>query len=170
MEITSGSKRPWSDEEDDLIIKWWTEGASARAIGQRLNRNRNSIAGRMHRLKQRGKLQTRTALLSGACAPEWTKPVIRTPKPRPKPRSVSQIKTPEQGTLFLQLEEPITGVSLLDLRDWHCRSVTSMDGGPYQTALYCGKLITQGKSYCSDHHKLYYVKPKPRERGKSNGH
>lgn len=44
--------RQWSEEEDKLLRKLWSEGASATEIGMELaGRSRNAIIGRVHRLK-----------------------------------------------------------------------------------------------------------------------
>jgi len=43
--------RPFTPEEDDFLKKRWKEGASAGVIGAELKRTRNSVIGRLHRLK-----------------------------------------------------------------------------------------------------------------------
>lgn len=41
----------WTDEQTDAILRLWAEGHSTSQIGNLVGRTRNSIIGRLHRLK-----------------------------------------------------------------------------------------------------------------------
>lgn len=45
------NERPWSDEDIKSLEEMWRSGMATRAIGEKLNRGRNSILGRIHRSK-----------------------------------------------------------------------------------------------------------------------
>lgn len=55
--ITTGPRPVWTSEEDDVLIRRWTEGASAGTIANEIpRRNNNSIVARAHRLELAGRI------------------------------------------------------------------------------------------------------------------
>jgi GcrA cell cycle regulator len=75
--------RPWTAEELADLRRLWDEGLTAGQIGERLRRTRNSILGKVHRLK----LPSRASPLgkpadSASARPKAPKPP-RAPKPAP---------------------------------------------------------------------------------------
>lgn len=48
--INTASPRPWTDALDETLRQLWAEGLTIRAIGKIIDRSRNSVVGRAHRL------------------------------------------------------------------------------------------------------------------------
>ena len=120
----------WTETDDRLLIELVAEGLPTRVIGERLGRTRNSVCGRVHRLKHKAGV-------------EFTRrPNVATPKPgRPrKPRKVKPIDAPKN------LWE-----SIFDLGNNDCRFPIG--------AKFCCQPKREGSSYCEAHYQIaYYVK------------
>lgn len=136
----------WTKDEDDLLTSWWKEGATALAIGNRLHRTRNSIMGRVHRLKLHGE---------GGQRPPRKPRAKETRKPQPLPPPVVAVQA-EPVVVATYSPIPIQA-----LRAWHCRSIVSEHGASDGLALYCG-VPKAGVAFCSYHQSLYYAPAKPR--------
>lgn len=47
------TRRPWTEQDDDLMMEMLSNEMRFREIAKRLNRTRNACIGRMHRLTQK---------------------------------------------------------------------------------------------------------------------
>lgn len=149
---------PWTKEDDAILAELWCSGVPARIIVDKFpERTRNAIIGRVHRLKLVRNLPDTSSKPRYA---EWKNrprrvrshpfksraPIIVQPK--------ATIMREAQSDLFP--EAPVDGVSIMELKWYHCRSVAdsqSSDG----LAMYCGRRTIEGKSFCSYHAAIYYV-------------
>jgi GcrA cell cycle regulator len=136
----------WTIPEIETLTRDWLAGLSATLIGLKLQRSRNSVAGKVHRLG----LPLGTTQRVKATAPA-------TPKPESKPKPVA--KKPDPAPL-----PPSKPVRLFDLRRKHCRALldTSDDRNP----LFCGAPVVRGErgqrtSYCAKHHRLFHKRCVP---------
>lgn len=121
------------DDTDKDIITLWRQGLSSSAIGKNLGITRNSVAGRVFRMRRAGiEVDVRT----------------------------SPIKKPH---VFFPQKISATVIDdnlpILSMKMDMCRFVMN-DGSP-RDFIFCGKPTTT-KSYCAEHHAICYVKSKPR--------
>jgi GcrA cell cycle regulator len=140
----------WTIPEIEALTRDWLAGLSATLIGLKLQRSRNSVAGKVHRLG----LPLGTTQRVKATAP--AKPQSE-PKPEPKPKPV--VKKVDDVPL-----PPSKPVRLFDLRRKHCRALldTSDDRNP----LFCGAPVVRGErgqrtSYCAKHYRLFHKRSVP---------
>lgn len=137
------------DDRTKLIIQLWNANKSASEIAKQIGVTKNSIIGKIARLRARNvELRTRLPLEK----PESHRPIplgraiklpLRLVEGGPPHKS-----TVVEGTRF---------VTLLGLTPRSCRYVVSDDT---VDAVYCGATRTS-KSYCTAHAELCYVKVKP---------
>jgi len=59
-----GEAKPFSQEQDQIIIEMWADGCKAEVIGDRLGRSRHSILGRKSRLGLPGRDRARKKALT----------------------------------------------------------------------------------------------------------
>jgi hypothetical protein len=150
---------PWTPEEDDVLAALWCSGVAATKIVDNFpGRTKNAIIGRVHRLKLERSLPDRTGVAIRPSArpkrqhPFQPKAPVVMPEPLPVP-------IPEPT-----VEDPETGVTLMELKSYHCRAILDLHGAPDGLAIYCGKRVWQGRSFCPDHMSDYYVPLQPRLR------
>jgi hypothetical protein len=146
-------------ERDEKILKMWNENMTGTEIGAVLGTTRNAILGRLHRLKAYG-IDT-----------SKSRPARVTPQ-RPKtPRvKVAKKETPKPKTEKIYYpprieEQPISGVTLLQLKPKSCRFIISHEDA--NVRIFCGKNKERG-AYCGNHARLCYLPPKEKKTEKSN--
>lgn len=150
--------KPWPKEDDTLLTTLWLSGLTAKEIADRFpERTRNAIIGRVHRLKL--KRENRRSVASVTIKTQEKRAVTRSTPFRPK----SQIVVEAQPSLPLILDVPPNGVRIQDLRWYHCREVIDGHGAPDGLALFCGRTVSTGQSFCSEHAAKNY-QPLPRRR------
>ena len=95
------ASKPWTPEEDDAAATLWRAGESASVVGKALNRTRNSVVSRMHRLK--------VATPASPNASGLPKYNPKTPKaartPRPRPQLAAERRTSEERKAQLKAEK-----------------------------------------------------------------
>jgi GcrA cell cycle regulator len=145
----------WTAEEETILRQKWTH-LSAREIGKLINRSKNSVVGKAHRLEL-----------------EDIKPKKVIPKPRPshKKKAVDTVATmvpirklPKAPTFYAPAR-PLSGlppIGIMELTGDTCRAIVghAADG----LATYCGDFTFPKKSYCPTHCALYYREPEKRLR------
>lgn len=148
----------------------WLKGLTGSQIAKELGVTRNSVIGKLHRMRHAGLLAGRTLdermqavsmmkQKTGPKPPKQVPPVIERepqvlkPKPEPEPKS-----------LFVCEEAPLPveafkkPVKFDKLTPQSCRFI--LNSGDPKDFLFCNK-PKKGKSYCEDHQKLcYYPVPK----------
>jgi hypothetical protein len=135
----------WTTTEDERIVKLWAEGNSSSVIADIIGRSRNSVIGRLSRLRKEGQ----PVEVRGKVLPPVRKP--RVPKPKPTPVSANAGK-PTTTTLVGGLVK-----SLLNLRANQCR-------WPLDDK-FCDEVREEGRSYCVHHRKLSF-RPAPPRKGR----
>jgi GcrA cell cycle regulator len=134
----------WTTTEDERILKLWAEGNSSSVIADIIGRSRNSVIGRLSRLRKEGQ----TVELRGKVMPPVRKPRAVKPKPVPAP---TETKKPTASTLVSGLVK-----SLLNLRANQCR-------WPLDDK-FCDEVREDGRPYCAHHRKLSFRPAPPRKR------
>jgi GcrA cell cycle regulator len=143
--------------QEQVIIDLWQENISAQEIADRLGVTKNTIVGKVTRIRNRGydlrKRKPPEQVVAVARRTSVPKPVVPwVPAPRADP--VIEPKT-------VHVAGP---KRLMDLGIDDCRYVIS--GELASSYLFCGE-PKAGKAYCAAHHKLCYIKPPSRVKGKT---
>ncbi len=150
-----GTAVAWSAEHVDTLRQLWLEGHSARVIGDRLGRTRNSVIGRVHRLRLAKRIST---------IGERKKPG---PKKNPGAFRKSRAKPPELRVVRIKLPRPqevpppeARMVSLMELKPLDCKWPI---GDPALPGFgFCGARAFASFPYCQHHVALAYMPPKAR--------
>lgn len=150
----------WTDEMVNRLKELWDEGLTTGEIGKKLNVSKNSIVGKVHRLK----LISRPSPIKKKDDEESIK------KPEPKkaeikkaPEPVKEVKKKFEPKIK---EEPITCVTpvkksgdkitVVDLDNHTCRWPI---GDPKDENFhFCGKKVRTGQTYCEEHSAIAYVR------------
>ncbi len=153
----------WSVEHVEILRQLWLEGHSARVIGDRLGRTRNSVIGRVHRLG----LPTR--LGGKACARQKPKPraynpsAFRKSRARPPELRVTRVKPASASAKRWLREVPppeARMVSLMELQPGDCKWPI---GDPAQPGFgFCGAKRFASFCYCQHHVAMAYIPVKAR--------
>lgn len=148
----------WTHEEDQKLTELWGTALRAKAIGDMLKKTKSAIIGRAHRLALPPRKKSGGP---GKGAPRRR----GTPRLRKPPTLKPTVITPK-------IDNPGPSISLMDLKEEHCRFITHYDEAG--VARYCGGpkpyvLIQQGAPlyigpYCASHAAICYLPPKPRLR------
>lgn len=167
----------WKDEATvDLVKKLWADGLSASQIGVRLGVTRNTIIGKVRRLRLPGRLVVRGSLAYASTRDRTGKAKIR------KSHGSTSFLSPQQLALqkiradadpVPQPAEPdIARVSFNDLDEIeiegskrHCRHIPAhidpRNTKPHEPQ-YCGKPKVMGLPYCEGHsRRCYGTSPPP---------
>lgn len=158
---------PITDEEEQLIIRLWKDRKTGSEIGAALGRSRNSIMGKLNRLRAKGVIEL---LPEGEAR---FKPKA-TPGPKPPPVNVKKVpsmpKMPQLVTdagqddqapfkpVFVPQppkEEVVNPIKFTSLKPMSCRYIVS--GKRAEEYMFCGKR-KEVRSYCKDHAAMVYVK------------
>jgi hypothetical protein len=134
---------------DEEIKKLLPTGMSFYQMGKQLGMTRNAIAGRVHRMRNRGEIDNGYNVVVARITPG--KPVeiysqdgVKLLPPRPKVR-VQVVPDIDVG-----------GVHLLDLREDDCRFPV---GETARGHFFCGAPRRDHKTrYCAEHHPIVWVK------------
>lgn len=137
------------DEETQEIVRLWNTNMSASQIAKRLGVTKNSVIGKISRLRAKGVyLRVRE---------ESSKPTKK-PNPLLPDRAIKLSSVSVGGhvhhTPVLAIGTQFVGI--LDLKPSSCRYVVSDDAAD---GVYCGATRTH-KAYCAAHAALCYVKEK----------
>lgn len=130
----------WTKEIIAKLVKLAAQGLSYTEIGKALGITKNAAIGKARRLR---------------ISKPPAEAVIKQRKPTPKPKQKPAPKPPTP----LEKETMLTGmkfVSMMDLKDDHCRYPIDKDG----ETVFCG-LPKFKKSFCQEHGAKCYMPPKP---------
>jgi hypothetical protein len=163
----------WTGQADALLLKVWKEGGkmtdvAAAMVEAGYDVSRNSIAGRLHRLKKLD--ATSTDRDTDLCAPK----IKPSPKPRAKPMKMIDPTPPKRGPVTAEqiaTLEQNEGVDYLENEG--CKAVLPKRSGKWKLQMCCGRpfgLDFNGamSSYCPTHFRLY-SSPQAAGRSFSNG-
>lgn len=130
----------WTKEIIAKLVKLAAQGLSYTEIGKALGITKNAAIGKARRLR---------------ISKPPAEAVIKQRKPTPKPKQKLAPKPPTP----LEKETMLTGmkfVSMMDLKDDHCRYPIDKDG----ETVFCG-LPKFKKSFCQEHGAKCYMPPRP---------
>lgn len=137
----------WTDEADAIVKRMREEGYSASVIGNALGVTRNSVIGRVHRLKLPSSANTSKKLFKK-----------RSPKPRrarpdrTTPFQPSKVALPPASIEIAPSSITLLDVPLLETDSFHCRWI---EGDARINPTVCGHIIHKG-SYCAYHARIVY--------------
>ncbi|CAB5220063.1 GcrA cell cycle regulator [uncultured Caudovirales phage] len=159
------------DENNAQIKELWVKGLTARQISVELGVTRNSVLGKLHRMRNSG-------LLAGNPMDERMKS-MSSKKPGPseefnpilerEPQKLRPEPVPEPVNIFVQTEAPqpvappTKPIKFDKLTSKSCRFIVNR--GDPKDFLFCGK-VKKGRSYCDEHEKLCYYRPITKDQAK----
>lgn len=148
--MNQGKYRPWSADDDALLTKLWSKN-SAKVIGDKMDRSRNGIIGRAHRLGLAAKAKPRPRAERKKIIPQ--KALVQDEKP-PVVRSLERI--PPQYVPPTQIWTG-EGVPLLEATHGQCRAILGSSNDLRGLAIYCGAPVVEGQSFsfCEKHLALF---------------
>ena len=148
----------WTERETATLRQLWAEGHSTSEIARRINRTKNMVVGKVHRLK----------------LPARPNPINRsagTPKRAPAPQRAAARTLPPMASLVLVAPAPPpprlvadepTPPGLEASPPGHA-CCWPLWGDERPTHLYCGAALHQG-TYCQAHAARAYLRHQPDER------
>jgi len=143
--------------QDRNIIDLWQGGNSAQKIADKFSVTKNTIVGKITRLRNRGydlrKREPPEQVVAVARRTSVLKPVI----PWVPAAPVNPITAPK-------IAHVIKLKRLMDLGIDDCRYI--INDGPVSLFLFCGE-PKEGKTYCAAHHKLCHVPLPNRVKGRA---
>lgn len=145
--------RLFTDEEDQQIRALAADGLSASLIGLQLNRTRNSIIGRLHRIGIFSRKVT-VAKENPTNMPGYKPPRAKKAKP-----PVVEILPPEPPPL-VPVADPVNILGLKDGPIVQCRAIVAEQ----PEVLYCATRTVDGGAWCQKHSELFFNPQAPRVR------
>lgn len=134
----------WTDDRHDELKLLWADGLSASEIGEKWGVSRNSIIGKVHRLKLPKRAQD-----THNGSPVVKRKRKRVAMWRPKPPL-----PPPDINAALPFDQSLCAVTFMQLIDPHCRWPL---GDPQSSDFkYCGAQHLEGSPYCARHHLIAY--------------
>lgn len=141
----------WTGARVEQLLAMDAEHQPASQIGRVLGVSRNTVIGKLNRLKAQGLRTDRPKPVPKVAARPPTKPKIAPPEPAPAP-TVAPVVAPTTGVTIFDLGAP---EKIMDRR---CRFIAGAILGPHDTR-YCGeRTASEGASYCAEHATLCYVR------------
>ena len=145
----------WTDERVELLKRLWSEGLSCSQIANVMGGGvtRNSVIGKVHRLKLPRRISSTSPRKPRVSRPRIDRAVrakLRF-KPSPKPRQVEPDIAPEQFEFSASAWQPLPGSIPVTMEFMTgCKWPV---GNPYGTdmALFCNCVPMEGKPYCREH-------------------
>lgn len=135
--------RKWSEEDTIKVKEMWLDYKSGGAIATKLGRSRNSIIGKLNRMK------------------------VTRPEKGSKTKSANSNRPPVKWKRS-KVEEPDNklNVKMKDINNNQCR----WPEGHMETGMtFCGRETAKGKSYCPEHTEMSINRAKPRKKKKEEG-
>ncbi len=142
-----GRVRYFTEQEDQQIRELTAEGLSASLVGERLNRTRNSIIGRMHRTGIKRELPVSKSKPATSRKGVKMPPRVKKLKLKPQP----EILPLEPPPLVPQCD-PVNILGLKNGPIVQCRAIVVDKPEP----LYCAAQTKPGVSWCPAHHAEFF--------------
>ncbi len=132
----------WTPQEDAILMNLWMT-VSAGEIATQVNRTREAVIGRAHRLNLANPGRT-----GGPHLTQTVKPAKPVEPPQPEP-----ISSPIQD-----------GVAFMDILSFQCRAIVGYDTQQPHLPRFCGEPTRIGSflSYCPEHLSIYTSSSRPR--------
>jgi len=154
-------------KDDEVIIRMWNDGNAASDIAAVLNRTRNSVIGRIYRLRTVGIMLRQCDQKQRAVKPknpDWKKVQIKAKQEKPKNPDWKKVQIKaKQDRLKVRKrkvpEPPVGCLTILELNRNNCRYIIGEPHGVH--TIYCSAKV-YSRSYCKKHHDLCYYNSPPR--------
>jgi hypothetical protein len=152
--MTNHINNPWDDARVDQLISLFQTGMSASHIARVMGKpfTRNSVIGKLHRLRAAGKV--------GAAINPPHKPTSKA-MPRPKKWQAPKVKikrVPPPPPVVYAKPTSEYAVTIADLKPGQCRFIEGeYRSGDMAEAMCCGAPALDNRSYCGHHHTLSYI-------------
>jgi hypothetical protein len=159
----------WTPKRDQTVVDMWSKGATQADIGDKLGVTKNTIAGRVMRLRIEGrklprrqsgdpKLRQRLARKKQVLAVEAVE-AFDIPANVPRPNyAVNSHRTGKATTPKVDVVPEVDGTicttKFMDLKPKQCRYIQGFDANK----LFCNDVAKDGSSFCEPHHKLCYTR------------
>lgn len=144
----------WSDEKTALLRELLKNGFTYKYIAEVLNVSKNSLIGRVHRIKAAYPAGQKKTLVSFS---RKRQKALRALRKRMTQNYVPYV-SPPNGRIDWSQEPPSLKVSFVDLEDFQCRYV---HGDPKQGGHhFCGHPQKSASSYCEFHTAVCIISPK----------
>jgi GcrA cell cycle regulator len=139
----------WTDERVAALRLWWSEGATATAIAERLGGvSRSAVLGKIFRLRLAAAATTAATTAAEKAAPDVSSPAALARRPRGRRKKSPQI---------VHAATRRRGKSLLELKNDSCRWPFGRPGTP--SFFFCGAPgadLERGMPYCAVHARRAY--------------
>lgn len=146
----------WTEKAVALLKQYWNEGWPTSDIAKRLGTTRNSVIGRVDRLKRKGELSAR---FSGgeelAKAKRIEKKIKTQATPVPLHHFINSKPVPPTPLPETPLSSSFLGLTMEELEPWQCRYPAGGERGKPIT--FCGQRRRQNSSYCDHCHNICWV-------------
>lgn len=155
------------NEQNAEILLLWNEGKTASEIGSQFGLTRNTVIGKLNRMRVAGHDVKRKVIAQPPRSARKKEKNTNGPERKPNrlkpfaPRSVVErsalntgVAKTDQLVLGLFDDAPTTNVDIMGLREMSCRFIVKTD--PRRGAIYCGEPKAR-RSYCEKHAKICYV-------------
>lgn len=134
----------WTPEKDDLCIQLWNSGQSMSQVGDALGVSRSAIAGRLRRLRSKGK-QVR-----GGDVGVHNEAQRQAGRQRVTTRPASSVvRSPKAPVVAM----PPRLINIFELHDRECHFPVAMEQGVH---LFCGNPARLKSDYCDHHHRVVW--------------
>jgi GcrA cell cycle regulator len=158
----------WTQERTDQMVQLYLDGNSATEIARIIGApTRNMICGKIHRMKQRGAIDTAKRIyrptISVPKIKLWKAPKAQAIKPRPisKQEVVAMVVNNEPRGLY--------AATLTRIKPNGCKYISdNLSSGDMDQAIMCGDPKIEGSSYCAHHKKICYSDLTPAEYKRKN--
>lgn len=125
----------WTSEQDQILLRLWTEGKSATAISVIMEtKSRNAVIGRLHRLRA-----------AGVTVPEHVQPAARPRKPRIRDRIIKLMPFMPPKPMPPVVDSLEGSVTLPEMTG--CKWPVTKES-PHR---FCNKERFQDSAYCAGH-------------------
>lgn len=150
----------WTEADIATLKTEWEKGTYARQIGFLVNRTKNSVIGKAHRLKLEDRNHSHGPYEG---RPKKERPP-RAPRPKMTKTKIVVNKLARKPT-FYPPAVPLTTkppISIMELNEDTCRAPVGR--GDNGLVTYCGDFTFPGQSWCPAHCAIYFAPPNQRKR------
>jgi GcrA cell cycle regulator len=149
----------WADEEIKQLTELVAEKASLDKIARVMNRTKNSIIGKIHRLQKKESLEKEKRVRNVKEKKVAEKP--RKPLSDALQKIIYDLQHKHKRVRLNVVESP-TAVTIHELKRHMCKFPL---GDPKLSDFrYCGKIQAENKPYCLEHCGVAYTQPSSRRR------
>lgn len=146
--LRDGAKA-WTEDDDACLARMIAQGYTARTIASLMGRTRNSVLGRVHRLKLglRPGGATRAGRKATAAKANRDRMAAEKPKPKPKPKPEPKAEKPKEPAARVDLTTPPPGSAPWSQRTG-CQWIYGDAGGD---PICCNRATEPQSAYCAEH-------------------